>query len=186
MDCIGFKIYMEPVLEPVTASDMKEYLRIPSTDTGHDALLGTLISAARIHVERVTGRIFCSSTYDIQYRFLDTELKIPVTPVQSVTSVVYKISNATYTLPANQYELRSYKTFPVIVPAWDVSWPAVDEDSVIIRVLAGVAASPYDKIGMTLIKAIVADMYVHPESQSEISLTDNKQIERLFNSFVTR
>lgn len=187
MDCIGFKVYTEPIVEPVTAADMKEYLRIPSTETGHDALLGGLISAARVNLERVTGRIFCSSTYDVQYRsFGDIELKLPVTPIQSITSIVYKISNTAYTLAVNQYELRSYKTFPTIVPAYDVSWPAVDDESVVVRVLAGAAASPYDKLGIALIKAIAADMYEHPEAQSEISLTENKAIERMINAYATR
>lgn len=187
MDCIGFKIYTEPVIEPIVAADMKGYLPISSSETAHDVLLNALISAARVNLERVTGRIFCSSTYDVQYRsFGDIELKLPITPVQSVTSIVYKISNTAYTLAANQYELRSYKTFPTIVPAYDVSWPAVDEESVIVRILAGVAASPYDKLGIAIIKAIVTDLFMHPEAQIETTLTENRAVERMINAYMTR
>jgi uncharacterized phiE125 gp8 family phage protein len=189
MDWTGYKIYAEPTVEPVTASDMKEYLRIASSETGHDTLLSGLITAARLHLERVTGRIFCSSTYDVQFAsFADVALKLPVTPVQSITSITYKVSGVSATLAASQYELKDYGVFPKIVPAYNVSWPDCDSDSVIVRVLAGVAASPgpYDKMGIALLKAIVADLYEHPEQQSEISLTENKAIERLFNSYVTR
>jgi uncharacterized phiE125 gp8 family phage protein len=186
MDCIGFKVYAEPIVEPVTLAEMRKYAARDSSDTTWDDFFSLHISAARIEIERVTGRIFCSSTYDVQFKsFSDTELKLPVTPVQSVTSIVYKISNVAYTLAANQYELRSYKTFPLIVPAWDVSWPAVDEESVVVRVLAG-NASTYDKMGCALIKAMVADVFEHRESQSEISLTRNQGVERIYNAYHTR
>ena len=189
MNWTGYKIYTEPVDEPVTAADMKEYLRIASTETGHDALLSGLITAVRIHLERVTGRIFCSSTYDVQFTsFVDGVLGLPITPVQSITSIVYKSSNVSATLAASQYELRDYTLLPTIIPAWGISWPDCDEGTIAVRVLAGVADSPgvYDKLGAALIKAIVADLYEHPEQQSEISLIENKAIERLFNSYITR
>jgi uncharacterized phiE125 gp8 family phage protein len=188
MDWMGYKIYTEPVDEPVTTGDMKDYLRLSSDDTDQDALLDGLITAARMNLERVTGRIFCSTTYDVQYSsFVDGVLKLPVTPIQSITSIVYKSSNVLVTLAASQYELRDYAAVPTIVPKWEATWPDCDEGTIIVRVLAGVPpTSNYDKMGITLIKAMVADMYEHPEAQSEISLTENKAIERLFNAYQTR
>lgn len=186
MNCTGFKIYAEPTVEPVTAADMRDYLRIPATDTGHDTLLSGLISATRIMLERTTGRIFCSSTYDVQFAsFAGCELVLPVTPVQSITSITYKISNVSTTLASSQYELQDYKFFPSIKPAWEVSWPDSDDNTVVVRVLAG-AATVYDKIGVAIIKAIVADVFEHPEMQIEISLTENKAVQNLLNCWRTR
>ena len=185
---MGYKIYAEPSDEPVTAGDMKNYLRLSSDDAGQNALLEGLITAARMNLERVTGRIFCSATYDVQYSsFADGVLKLPITPIQSITSITYKSSNVSVTLAASQYELRDYAAMPSIVPKWEVSWPDCDEGTVIVRVLAGVpTTSNYDKMGIAIIKALAADMFEHPESQSEISLTENKSIERLFNAYHTR
>lgn len=186
MDCIGYKIYTDATVEPVTLSEMKAYIGLDVTASNDDDKLGGMISSARVHLERVTGRIFCTSIYDVQFKsFSDIELKLPFTPIQSVSSITYKISGVSYTLAADQYQIVDYRLFPHIEPAYDVSWPACDEYSVIVRLTAG-KTSTYDKIGVALIKAIVADLFEHRESQSEISLTENKGINRLYNSFITR
>ena len=186
MDCTGFKIYTEPTVEPVTVSEMKSYLGLDASSSDDDDKLGGMISSARVHLERVTGRIFCTSVYDVQFKsFSDIELKLPFTPVQSVSSIIYKLSGVSVTLAADQYQLSDYKLFPHIEPAYGVSWPSCDEYSVIARITAG-KTSAYDKIGLALIKAVAADLFEHRESQNEISLTENKAINRLYNSFITR
>ena len=187
MDWMGFKIYAAPTVEPVTLPEMRTYVGLGQDETGNDLQLSAAISAARIHLEKVTGRIFCTSTYDVQFKsFADFALKLPVTPVQSVTSVVYKSSNVPATLAINLYELSDYGVFPVVKQPWNVTWPDADEASVIVRIIAGLASGPYDKLGVAIVKAIAADLFLHSESQSEINLTLNECIERMINSYGTR
>jgi len=187
MDCSGYKTATEPTAEPVTAAEMRTYLRLD--DTGLDTMIEALITAARLLLERTTGRIFCATTIDVLYGDFDEdadypELLLPVTPVSSITSIYYDVSGVSTLLADTQYELRSYALFPSVVPAYDITWPAADADSVIVKVAAG-SATP-DKLGCGIIKAIVADMFEHPESTAEMALTENKSVERMMNAFRTR
>src|SRR5580698_760383 len=45
---------LDPIVEPVSLSDMKNYLRVDVTDD--DLLISTLISASRERAEDLTGR----------------------------------------------------------------------------------------------------------------------------------
>lgn len=190
MDCVGHKIKTEPTVEPVTAAEMREYLRLG--DTSMDTMLEAFIASARSYLESVTGRIFCTSTYEVLFEDFNDDaerpcLTLPVTPAQSITSVYYDLSGVSTLLAANQYELRDFALFPSIVPAYGLSWPVVDEDSVIVTVQAGVSnTGVYDKIGCAIIKALVADMFEHPESSVENAMNDNKTIERLMAGWRTR
>jgi len=52
-----------PASEPVALADVKNYLRVDSTLTIDDTLIGTLISAAREHAERITGKALAQRTF---------------------------------------------------------------------------------------------------------------------------
>lgn len=54
-----------PTAEPVTATEVKPWLRIDSGDTSQDAVLTPLISAARTYCENQTGRQFCTATWKL-------------------------------------------------------------------------------------------------------------------------
>lgn len=188
MDCLGYKLVTAPTVEPVSATEMRAYLRL--ADTSQDDMLDALIASARAQLEQTTGRIFGASVYDVLFEDFDEdaecpELVFPVTPVSSVTSIYYDVSGVATLLAASQYELSDYALFPKVVPAYSVSWPSADSDSVIVKVSAG-TASDYDKIGCGLIKAIVADLFEHPESNIETALSENRSIERMMNVFRTR
>jgi hypothetical protein len=51
-----------PAVEPVTLAAAKNYLRVDVGFTQDDGLIGTLISSAREHIERVTGRCIARRT----------------------------------------------------------------------------------------------------------------------------
>lgn len=190
MDCVGHKIKTQPIVEPVTAAEMREYLRL--SDTSLDTMLDAMVASARSYLEVSTGRIFCTSTYEVLFEDFDDDseypqLALPITPAQSITSIYYGLSGVSTLLSANQYELKDFALFPVIVPAYGVSWPAADEDSVIVILQAGVAnTGTYDKIGCAIIKALVADMFEHPESSVENAMNENRTIERIMAGYRTR
>lgn len=181
MDCIGYKVTTDAASEPVSAATMKTYLRLSGTT--YDTLLEGLITSCRQYLERTTGRIFLGQTISVRYAGFPDFFLLPVTPVQSITSVKYDVSGTEYTLAAANYELQDHALFPRIVPAYDVSWPAADENSVIIVVSAG--ATTADKLGIAIVQAMVADLFEHPESNVEIALTENRTIERMMNAYRT-
>lgn len=190
MDCSGYKIFTEPSTEPVTAAQMREYLRL--ADTSQDTMLDTMILSARALLETTTGRIFNASVYTVLFEDFDDDaeypsLALPVTPAQSITTIHYDVSGVSTLLASTQYELLDYALFPSIVPAYGVTWPVADDGSVIVKVDAGGNTTSKEyKLGCAIIKAIVADLFEHPESSVENAMNDNKSIERMMNAFRTR
>lgn len=190
MDCSGYKTATEPTVEPVTAAEMRAYLRLD--DTSQDTMIDALIASARSLLEKTSGRILCTTVVDVLFEDFDDDaeypaLILPITPVQSITSIYYDISGVSTLLANSQYELRDYALFPSVVPAYRISWPTADEESVIVKVSAGLSvAGPYDKIGCAIIKAMAADLFEHPELTAEMALTENKSVERMMSAFRTR
>src|ERR1700744_3788583 len=76
-----------PAIEPVTLDDAKAHLKIDTADD--DALIGTLISAARAKAEWNTGRAFITQgwTFAADCWPADHVFDLPFPRLQSVTSV---------------------------------------------------------------------------------------------------
>jgi uncharacterized phiE125 gp8 family phage protein len=60
----GIKLITDALVEPIALSDAKNYLRIDSSDTTDDALVMSLIRAARKHCEQYTRLAFISQTWE--------------------------------------------------------------------------------------------------------------------------
>ena len=77
-----------PASEPVALDEARAYLRLDDTD--EDALLTTLVTAARLHVESVTGLALLSQSWRVVRDDwpVDGTICLPVAPVQSVAAVV--------------------------------------------------------------------------------------------------
>lgn len=76
-----------PAEEPVSLAEAKAFLKID--DTAEDGLITTLIGAARLHVEGVTGKALLAQSWRI---VLDDwpdngVVKLPVSPLISVTAI---------------------------------------------------------------------------------------------------
>lgn len=76
-----------PAEEPLTLAETKAYLRLD--DEAEDALVATLITAARLHVEGVTGRALMAQNWRL---VLDSWpenriVKLPVAPLLSLTAI---------------------------------------------------------------------------------------------------
>jgi uncharacterized phiE125 gp8 family phage protein len=76
-----------PAEEPVSLGEAKAFLRVD--DTGEDALVATLVTAARLHVESVTARamIFQSWRLVLDAWPQERTLALPVGPVESLAGV---------------------------------------------------------------------------------------------------
>ncbi len=76
-----------PAEEPVTLAEAKAWLKVDGAD--EDALIATLITAARLHLESVTGRALLTQSWRL---VLDAwpaggEVRLPVAPLSTLTAI---------------------------------------------------------------------------------------------------
>jgi uncharacterized phiE125 gp8 family phage protein len=95
-----------PSAEPITLDDAKAHLKVDTTDD--DALITSLICAARARAEWHTGRAFVTQSWTL---WLDDwpcngVIEIPLPPLQSVASVTaYTMDDSATVLDAATYQV---------------------------------------------------------------------------------
>lgn len=158
-----------------------------------DTMLAAIITAAREHVEDITGRALLSQTWDCYLdAWPDTDrIVLPFGNLQSVTSVTYTdtAGDATTMAVTTDYlvETNGEHNGAIVLP-YGVSWPSVTlypSNPIAIRIVCGwetAALVPY-KIKAALL-LIIADLFVNRESQTLGSggYADNKAVDRLLAS----
>lgn len=120
---MGAKLIEAPAMEPVTLAEAKLHLRV--IDSSDDALIGTLITAARAHAENVCRRAFVTQKWVL---YLDAfpagKIQLPFPTLQSVESVKYRDTDgALVTLDAAQYVVDAISEPGAVTPAYGASWP---------------------------------------------------------------
>lgn len=175
-----------PVDEPVTLDEVKQSIRVDITDD--DALIGDLITAARVYVENVIGVSMMTQTW-IEYldRFprpnayetwpwhaLPATILIPRYPVQSVTSITYTdVNYATQTVDPSTYTADLVSRLARLAPkqltsqGWPANSPLIvpQQDSVQVTFVAGYASQ--DDVPQTLklaVKLLVGLWYQNREA----------------------
>ena len=78
---------IEPAIEPISLDEAKQHLRVDSTD--EDVLIQSLISAARLHLETLTNRVFISQSWTILRDAWPKSnvLELPIGPVSEVEEI---------------------------------------------------------------------------------------------------
>ncbi|HEX4301542.1 MAG TPA: head-tail connector protein [Rhizomicrobium sp.] len=74
-----------PALEPITLAEAKSHLKLDTTDD--DALVTTIISAARARAEWHTGRALVTQSWTLWLDTWSQPLAIPLPPLQTVLSL---------------------------------------------------------------------------------------------------
>ncbi len=93
-----------PATEPVTLAQAKAFLKVD--DTAEDGLTTTLITAARLHVEGVTGKALLSQTWRVCLdAWPDNRLvKLPISPLINITAITaYDDEGVGYAIAAAQF-----------------------------------------------------------------------------------
>ena len=130
-----------PAQEPVSLAEARAFLRVD--DTAEDGLIGTLIGAARLHVEGVTGQALLAQSWRL---VLDAwpdsgVVRLPVTPFCSLT-VINVIDEAGMSHPLG---LAQFLTAPdrLVLPPTVAGMPAQRQRlGIEIDYVAGFAATP--------------------------------------------
>ncbi|WEK02781.1 MAG: head-tail connector protein [Candidatus Devosia phytovorans] len=93
-----------PAEEPVSLGEARAFLKLD--DTTEDALITTLIGAARLHVEGVTGRALVAQGWRLVLDDWpgDGQLRLPVTPFMAVTEITaFDVGGAAHVVPLGQF-----------------------------------------------------------------------------------
>lgn len=131
-----------PGSEPVDAATLRLHAKLD--DAEPDALLNLYLSAARQFAEHHTGQLLMPQTWELALDAWPDAIEIPAAPVSAITSVKYfNASGADTTLASNQYQLDAYGLVTRLIPAANVTWPAVDgrTNGIRVRFVAGYASS---------------------------------------------
>lgn len=157
---MALKLVTAPAVEPIALADAKTHLRVDAT--AEDTLITSLIVAARQHAENVTQRGLITQAWDLQ---LDAwpngdEIRIPLPPLQSITSVKYYDTAGTeYTMTASDYIVDTKSEPGRIVLAYGKSWPSTTlrpAAGVLVRFVAG-----YGAAAANVPDAIIAALKLH-------------------------
>lgn len=135
-----YTITEPPAAEPVTLSEAKAHLRI--LHTSEDELVGRLISAARTHVEHVTGRALIRRTiaYHLAAFPAARHIPLPFPPLTAVTGITYLDPvGAEQTLPAETYQVIEDIMGGYVALLPGAAWPstASREKAVTVTYVAG-------------------------------------------------
>ena len=120
----GLTVSSQPAVEPVSVSEAKTHLRVETSDD--DTYIGSLISAARQLVELQTRRTLITQSFELTLdRFPQGAIRIPRSPVQSITSIVYLDENGDeQTLDSSLYRLNETTIVASVAPEYGESWPS--------------------------------------------------------------
>lgn len=164
-----------PTLEPLTIQEVRDFLRVTSTD--EDALLGRLILAARDALEDLTGRQLLTATWDLfldRFPEFDWEpLVVPRPPLLTVTSVTYlDTSGVSQTWPAAEYTVQPFvgphPPNGTIAPKAGEQYPSTRRvpHAVTVRFTAGYGPNPSDVPGdvKNALLVLVAQAFEHREA----------------------
>jgi len=132
-----------PAEEPVSFVEAKAFLKVD--DTAEDGLITTLIGAARLHVEGVTGRALLAQSWRVVLDGWpdDRVVKLPVTPFMAVTEITaYDAGGAGHEVPLAQFLSEPDR---LLLPATVAGMPVLRErQGIEIDYVAGFGTEPED------------------------------------------
>lgn len=138
---MALRLITPPVVEPLTLTEVKSHLRVQDTD--NDDLIELFIKAAVHNVEGpegFLGRALVTQTWELVIdEFPTNEIKIPLPPLQSVTSIKYDdAAGDEQTLSTAEYTVDTVSQPGWVVP-WSTGWPSTIDaiNAVRIEFVAG-------------------------------------------------
>tara|TARA_Y100000310_G_scaffold260344_1_gene269225 strand:- start:69 stop:644 length:576 start_codon:yes stop_codon:yes gene_type:complete len=159
----------DPATDPVTVAEAKSHMRVDTSDD--DTLIGGLVTGATLYAQTYTGRAFVTQTLELRIdEFPTTEIRLPKSPSQSVTSIQYVDTDGdTQTWSSGDYVVDVNSKPARVRPAVDEDWPnaRVQMDAVTVTFVAGYGAASDVPEGIKLaIKHLVAHWYENREGST--------------------
>lgn len=168
-----------PATYPVTATEVKADLRIQHSS--EDTLIISLIAAATDYMDvpnGVTGKALITQTWTLSVPRPDKDDRIvlPVTPVDSVSSITYyDTDNAQQSLTVGDYHLYKEDDWAYLEPKTPGDWPNVYDrrDAITVTFVAGYgAASAVPESIKRAIRLLVGHWYEHRMAVTDKPLSE--------------
>jgi uncharacterized phiE125 gp8 family phage protein len=132
-----------PAEEPVSLAEAKAFLKVD--DTAQDGLIVTLIGAARLHIEGVTGRALLAQSWRVVLDAwpADRQVKLPVTPFMALTEITaYDAAGTGFEVPLAQFMSEPVR---LLLPDLVNGMPVLRErQGIEIDYVAGFGTEPED------------------------------------------
>ena len=180
------RVTTAPTVEPLTLAEAKVHLREDLTDAGNDALITSLIVAAREACEHRVRRALMLQSLEATLdafpsasaRNPDAAIELIMPPVIDVTSVTYTAADGTSTVLSSSAYTVDVRSEPArLVPAYGLSWPATQPSIAAVRVVyrAGYSTSATAATAQAAVPAAlrqwmllaVGDMYERRAASSD-------------------
>jgi uncharacterized phiE125 gp8 family phage protein len=157
---MSLQLIIPPATEPVTLTEAKAHLKIDTAD--EDALITTLITAARARAEWHTGRAFITQSWILRLDAWphDGITEIPLPPLQVVSEVAVHTSDGVRTvLPSGAYWVDQASE-PGRLILNDPPSRLRGRDCLEIAFTAGYGAAVPAAVREAILE-IIADLYTH-------------------------
>lgn len=154
------------VVEPISLSEAKAWLKIEEDETIEDSLITSLITASREWVEKHCNVCLTTTTIVEHYDCWHRLMYLQRNPI-AITSIKYFADDAYSVLSSDVYSLDLYSSPARILIDYDYSLPVVDNvlNAIEIEYTSGFGESPSD-VPAQIVQAIrlkLASMYTHRE-----------------------
>lgn len=150
--------------EPVLPAQLREFQRID--DEGEDLLLETLLSAARAHVESMTGTRLVEQVVELRADDWSDLLRLPIGPVAAIEDLAwFDRDGQVMPVDASAYEVVGAGLTAGIRPSPGNGWPngpRAGGGSIRVTVIVG-----YEQVPPELVLAILlmaGDVYANRET----------------------
>ena len=135
-----------PAEEPVSLVEAKAFLRVD--DSAEDGLITTLIGAARLHIEGVTGRALVAQSWRVVLDCWPDNrvVKLPVAPFMAVTEITaFDAVGGAHTIGLAQFMSEPDR---LLLPSTVAGMPVLrDRQGIEIDYVAGFGTEPEDVPG---------------------------------------
>lgn len=160
-----------PASEPITAAEAKTHIRETLSDSDNDSYIDTLVAVARHHVERVTGLVLITQTWELALESFPAnsgrEIVLPIAPVSAVAITYFDTNGDSQTWAASKYH-TDFESVPGRVrPAPGEVYPGTQDrmGAVTVTITAGYGASSSDIPAPIIhaVKLLAAELYERRE-----------------------
>jgi uncharacterized phiE125 gp8 family phage protein len=182
---MALSVVTAPAAEPITLSEAKAQLRV--THGHEDALISSLISAARELVEQRTWRQLVTATFRL---YLDRfpagrEILLPRPRLVSIASIDYLTDGEWVSLSGGQYSVDAVSEPGRVLVDTD-GWPEPDDTNNAVRIqfTAGYgAASAVPESIKSAIKVLITGLY---DNRDDLPLKTERAFQALIAPFCVR
>ncbi len=183
---MALRLITAPAVKPVTVSDMESHMR--AVLTAETAIVEAYIAAITEKAEAYTRRALVSQTWELVLDGFPCEIRLPLSPLQSVTSIKYlDAAGVLQTLDPSMYVVDSASEPGRISPAYGTTWPVTlpVHGAVVIKFVCGygAAASSVPASIKAWIMLNVASLYENRESIGDPRLSEIGMAESLLTPF---